>query len=76
MGQASSTEFWPLFLGALFTGLRQGDLRQLPWSAYDGKAITWRVTKRRKVLPSTSGNDRFWHFSDIPPVPTKVRYRG
>jgi integrase len=26
----------------------QGDLRNLPWAAYDGKAITWRVTKRRK----------------------------
>ena len=48
MGQVSSAEFWPLFLGALFTGLRQGDLRKLPWSAYDGKVITWRVTKRRK----------------------------
>jgi integrase len=48
MQDVASPEFWPLFLGALFTGLRQGDLRQLPWSAYDGKAITWRVTKRRK----------------------------
>jgi len=48
MQEMASAEFWPLFLGALFTGLRQGDLRQLPWSAYDGKAITWRVTKRRK----------------------------
>ena len=48
MQQVASPEFWPLFLGALFTGLRQGDLRKLPWSAYDGKAITWRVTKRRK----------------------------
>jgi integrase len=48
MQQVASPEFWPLFLGALFTGLRQGDLRNLPWSAYDGRAITWRVTKRRK----------------------------
>ena len=48
MQRVASPEFWPLFLGALFTGLRQGDLRKLPWSAYDGKAITWRVTKRRK----------------------------
>jgi integrase len=46
--QVASPEFWPLFLGALFTGLRQGDLRKLPWSAYDGEAVTWRVTKRRK----------------------------
>ena len=48
MHEVASTEFWPLFLGALFTGLRQGDLRQLPWSAYDGNSLTWRVTKRRK----------------------------
>jgi integrase len=40
--------FGRFFLGALFTGLRQGDLRKLPWSAYDGAAITWRVTKRRR----------------------------
>jgi integrase len=46
--QAANPEFWPLFLGALYTGLRQGDLRKLPWSAYDGHAITWRITKRRK----------------------------
>jgi integrase len=48
MQQAASPEFWPLFLGALYTGLRQGDLRKLPWSAYDGVALSWRVTKRRK----------------------------
>jgi integrase len=46
--RVASAEFWPLFLGALYTGLRQGDLRKLPWSAYDGVAITWRITKRRK----------------------------
>ena len=48
MQRVASLEFWSLFLGALYTGLRQGDLRKLPWSAYDGRAITWRVTKRRK----------------------------
>jgi integrase len=48
MRQVASPEFWPLFLGALYTGLRQGDLRKLPWSAYDGVAINWRITKRRK----------------------------
>ena len=48
MQQVASPEFWPLFLGALYTGLRQGDLRKLPWSAYDGVAISWRITKRRK----------------------------
>jgi integrase len=49
MQETANPEFWPLFLGALFTGLRQGDLRQVPWSAYDGHAITWRITKRRKA---------------------------
>jgi integrase len=48
MQQMASPEFWPVFLGGLYTGLRQGDLRKLPWSAYDGQAITWRITKRRK----------------------------
>ena len=48
MQESATTEFWPLFLGALYTWLRQGDLRNLPWSAYDGRAVTWRVTKRRK----------------------------
>ena len=33
---------------ALHTGLRQGDIRRLPWSAYDGGAITWRISKRQK----------------------------
>jgi integrase len=40
----------PLLLG-LWTGLREGDLLRLPWSAYDGKTIRCRpsksVTKKR-----------------------------
>lgn len=48
MQKVASAELWPLFLGALYTGLRQGDLRNLPWSAYDKGTITWRITKRRK----------------------------
>ena len=48
MQQVASPDFWPLFLGALSTGLRQGDLRALPWSAYDGRVIAWRISKRRK----------------------------
>ena len=61
MQKMASPEFWPVFLGGLYTGLRQGDLRKLPWSAYDGQAITWRITKRRKgdagvkvTIPCTS----------------------
>jgi len=30
---------------ALYTGQRQGDLLRLPWSAYDGAAITLRQSK-------------------------------
>ncbi len=48
MHEVASPPLWSLFSGALHTGLRQGDLRKLPWSAYDGKTITWRITKRRK----------------------------
>jgi len=48
MQEVASAELWPVFLGALFTGLRQGDLRRLPSSAFDGQAINWRITKRRK----------------------------
>jgi len=48
MQQVANPELWPVFLGGLYTGLRQGDLRKLPWSAYDGQAITWNITKRRK----------------------------
>ena len=43
-----SPEVWPVFICALHTGLRQGDIRALPWSCFDGEAITWRITKRRK----------------------------
>lgn len=48
MHKVARPEFWPMFLAGLYTGLRQGDLRKLPWSAYDGQAITWSITKRRK----------------------------
>jgi integrase len=38
-----------LMLG-LHTGQRQGDLRRLPWSAYDGERITLRQGKGKKVV--------------------------
>ncbi len=44
----ATPELWRIFLAALYTGLRQGDLRKLPWSAYDGESITLRISKRRK----------------------------
>lgn len=34
----------------LHTGQRQGDLLRLPWSAYDGKAITLRQGKTRRYV--------------------------
>ncbi len=34
---------------ALHTGQRQGDLLRLPWSAYDGHAITLRQSKARRL---------------------------
>jgi integrase len=41
---------------ALHTGQRQGDLLRLPWSAYDGTALTLRQSKtgRRVVIPCTA----------------------
>ncbi|GJE78226.1 Tyrosine recombinase XerC [Methylorubrum suomiense] len=41
---------------ALHTGQRQGDLLTLPWSAYDGEAITLRQGKTRKLVyvPTTA----------------------
>jgi integrase len=35
---------------ALHTGQRQADLLALPWSAYDGKAITLRQGKSRRLV--------------------------
>lgn len=35
---------------ALHTGQRQGDLLALPWSAYDGTAITLRQGKSRRLI--------------------------
>ena len=46
--KAAPPELWAVILVGLHTGLRQGDLRRLAWSAYDGTAITRRITKRRK----------------------------
>jgi integrase len=33
---------------ALHTGLRQGDIRRLAWSAYDGSALTLRISKNQR----------------------------
>jgi integrase len=49
---ASTHLHLPLLL-ALWTGQRQGDLLRLPWSAYDGKHIRLRQSKRgaRVTIP-------------------------
>jgi integrase len=42
-----------MILLVLWTGQRQGDLLRLPWSAYDGRYIRLRQSKRKKevVIP-------------------------
>lgn len=51
----ASPEIELALLLALHTGQRQGDLLRLPWSAYDGQAITMRQGKggRRVWIPGT-----------------------
>lgn len=49
--KVAAPEIWAVFLVALHTGLRQGNLCKLPWSAYDGTALELRVKKRRKGTP-------------------------
>jgi integrase len=51
----ASAEIRLAMMLALHTGQRQGDLRAVPWSAYDGTAITLRQGKgRRQVyVPAT-----------------------
>ena len=53
---AATAELRTAMLLALHTAQRQGDLLKLPWSAYDGTAITLRQgkTQRRVVIPCTS----------------------
>jgi integrase len=50
----ASPELIAALMLAMHTGQRQGDLRALPWSAYDGERITLRQSKRRKgTAPKT-----------------------
>ncbi|MCJ2112928.1 tyrosine-type recombinase/integrase [Methylobacterium sp. E-025] len=52
---AAGPEIELALLLALHTGQRQGDLLRLPWSAYDGHAITMRQGKggRKVWIPAT-----------------------
>jgi integrase len=63
---------------ALHTGQRQGDLLRLPWSAYDGSAITLRQSKSRKrgkqgrlvVIPCTKALRRM--LDKLPHASTQI----
>jgi len=43
--RVASPELTMALMIALYTGLRQGDILRLPWSAYDGRFITTSVAK-------------------------------
>ncbi len=43
--KVASTEMCQAMLVALHSGQRQGDLRRLPWSAYDGERLTLKQSK-------------------------------
>jgi len=46
----ASPELCAALMLAMHTGQRQGDLRRLPWSAYDGQRITLRQSKGKKLV--------------------------
>lgn len=48
----ASPELTQALMLAMHTGQRQGDLRALPWAAYDRQRITLRQSKRRKGKPA------------------------
>jgi integrase len=47
---AATPEIWLAMMLALHTGQRQGDLLTLSWSAWDGRAITLRQGKSRRLV--------------------------
>ncbi|MDP2295995.1 MAG: integrase [Pseudolabrys sp.] len=51
---SAGSELSLALMPALWTGQRQGDLLQLPWSAYDGQSIRLQQSKtgRRLVIPA------------------------
>lgn len=48
--RVASPEMALALMLAMHTGQRQGDLRRLPWSAYDGERITLRQSKGGKTV--------------------------
>ena len=61
-------EIKPLFVVALQTGLRRGDLLRLRWSSIDFRAGFIRVavekTKREAVIPISEACRHVWHCTD------------
>jgi integrase len=48
--KVASAEMQVALMLGMHTGQRQGDLRRLPWSAYDGTRITLRQSKGKKIV--------------------------
>jgi integrase len=48
--RVASLEMYAALMLAMHTGQRQGDLRRLPWSGYDGKRITLKQGKGGKIV--------------------------
>lgn len=57
----ASPEIFGLMMLALHTGQRQGDIIRMPWSAYDGRALTIRQgkSKQRVYIPCTTALKEF-----------------
>jgi integrase len=48
MMKVAPVEIQELLIIALHTGLRQGDIRRLAWSGYDGASLTLRIHKNQR----------------------------
>jgi integrase len=48
--RVASPEMYAALMLAMHTGQRQGDLRRLPWSAYDGTRITLKQSKGGMIV--------------------------
>ena len=48
--KVASPEMMAALTPAMHTGQRQGDLRRVPWSAYDGTRITLKQSKGGRIV--------------------------
>ena len=53
--QVASSEMKVALTLAMHTGQRQGDLRRLPWTAYDGTRITLKQSKGGRIVGQATG---------------------